>query len=74
MPVAPVAGVPPRSTLAGLEHRFENFPTPCLIAPGLNPNNFYAENGQIILASIVSLMMLIFFFLLAPLSGSLTFF
>ena len=62
MPVAPVAGVPPLSTLHEFDRRISNF-APYYIAPGLTKKNFYKENGQIILASMVAIAMLIFLFL-----------
>ncbi len=62
MPVAPMAGIPPLSTLHDFDRRVSNF-TPYYIAPGLTKKNFYRENGQIILASMVALALLIFLFL-----------
>lgn len=62
MPVAPVAGVPPLSTLHEFDRRMANF-APYYIAPGLTKKNFYRENGQIILAGIVALLLLIILFL-----------
>lgn len=75
MPMTPSAGVPPASTLsagtlAGIEGKFEHFPTPYFIAPGLTPSNFYRENGLIILACVVALMLLILFFMAGPLFGT----
>lgn len=61
MPVTPVAGVPPLSTLAQFDRRMANF-TPCYIAPGLTKGNFYTQNGQIILAAVVVIMLIILFF------------
>ena len=63
MPVAPVAGIPPLSTLESIDRSFEHFPTPYYIAPGLTKQNFYRKNGQMILAALVALLMLIFMFL-----------
>lgn len=63
MPVAPVAGVPPLSTLESLDRSFAHFPTPYYIAPGLTKRNFYKGNGQMILAAMAALLLLIFFFL-----------
>ncbi len=62
MPVSPVAGVPPLSTFAQFDRRMANF-TPVYIAPGLTHQNFYRENGQMILAAMVALFLLIFVFL-----------
>ncbi|MEK7581493.1 MAG: hypothetical protein AAB512_04370 [Patescibacteria group bacterium] len=62
MPVSPVAGVPPLSTLHDFDRRISNF-APYYIAPGLTKKNFYRENGQIILASMVALTLLVFLFL-----------
>ena len=62
MPVAPVAGVPPLSTLHDFDRKMSNF-APYYIAPGLTKKNFYRENGQIILAAMVAMLMLIFLFL-----------
>lgn len=61
MPVAPVAGVPPLSTLAVFDRRMANF-TPYYIAPGLTHHNFYKENGQIILAAMVAIVLMILLF------------
>lgn len=63
MPVAPVAGVPPMSTLQSIDRSFEHFPTPYYIAPGLTKQNFYQKNGQMILAALAALLLLIFMFL-----------
>lgn len=62
MPVSPVAGIPPLSTLQQFDRRVANF-TPYYIAPGLTHRNFYAQNGQIILAAMVALMLMILFVL-----------
>lgn len=62
MPVSPVAGVPPTSTLQGFDQRMANF-APVYVAPGLTRKNFYRENGQIILAAMVAIMLLIVLFL-----------
>ena len=72
MTVAPVAGVPPASTLAQFDKSFQNFPPPTYIAPGLTKHNFYKANGMIILAAMVALLMIILLFLdvsFSPLSG-----
>ncbi len=63
MPVAPVAGVPPLSTLETIDRSFAHFPPPYYIAPGLTKQNFYKKNGQMILAAFAALLLLIFFFL-----------
>ncbi len=60
MPVAPTSGVPPLSTLAQFDRKMATF-TPYYIAPGLTKRNFYAENGQIILAAMVALLLMILF-------------
>lgn len=62
MPVSPVAGVPPISTLQAFDRQMANF-APYYIAPGLTKKNFYRENGQIILAAIVALLLLVSLFL-----------
>lgn len=62
MPVAPVAGIPPLSTLAQFDRKVATF-TPYYIAPGLTKQNFYAQNGQIILAAMVALLLMILFVL-----------
>lgn len=62
MPVSPVAGVPPLATLQQFDRRMANF-RPYYIAPGLTKNNFYHANGQIILAAMVALLLLISLFL-----------
>ena len=62
MPVSPVAGIPPLSTLQQFDRRMASF-TPYYIAPGLTHRNFYAQNGQIILAAMVALMLIILFVL-----------
>lgn len=62
MPVAPVAGIPPLSTLAQFDRRMASF-APYYIAPGLTKSNFYAQNGQIILAAMVALLLMILFVL-----------
>lgn len=62
MPVAPVAGIPPLSTLQAFDSRVSTF-TPYYIAPGLTKRNFYSQNGQIILAAMVALLLMILFVL-----------
>lgn len=62
MPVSPVAGIPPLSTFQAFDRRMANF-TPTYIAPGLTHRNFYSQNGQIILAAMAALLLLIFLFL-----------
>jgi len=62
MPFSPVVGVPPLDTLQKFDRRMTNF-RPDYIAPGLTKQNFYRENGQIILAAMVALMLLISLFI-----------
>lgn len=62
MPVTPVAGVPPLSTLQKFDRGMANF-RPYYVAPGLTKGNFYTQNGQIILAAIVAIMLIILFFI-----------
>lgn len=58
-----IAGVPPLDTLQRFDRRMINF-RPDYIAPGLTKQNFYRENGQIILAAMVAIMLLISLFVL----------
>lgn len=61
MPVSPVAGVPPTSTLQRFDRQMATF-TPYYVAPGLTKRNFYRENGQIILAAMVAIMLMVCLF------------
>jgi len=63
MPVVPVAGIPPISTLQRFDRQMATF-TPYYVAPGLTQKNFYRENGQIILAAMVAVLLMICLFLL----------
>lgn len=65
MTPAPTSGIPPASTLSSIDRGFANF-TPSFIAPGLTHKNFYVQNGLIILAAVVAILLIVLFFLDAP--------
>jgi hypothetical protein len=62
MPITPVAGIPPQATLEQFERNPRPSSAPFFVSADTAKGNFYTQNGQVVLAAIVAIMLIIFFF------------